>query len=91
MAMDSARLTLQRCSLRACAGPGVDLSGGASAAIAGGSIAACVGGVWLWDRARAELRGADVAGGASHALLVDGAASVEARVSGSGRWADCRG
>lgn len=83
--MDTARLSLTRCTLRDCKGPGVDLSGSARATLIGGTVEACVGGVWLWDAARAELRGgAHVAGGPSHALLVDGAAAVEVRVSAPG-------
>ena len=79
--MESARLTLHSCSLRECKGPGLDLSGSAQATVSGGSsIAQCVGGVWMWDSSRATLQGASVAGGPSHAILADGAASVEVRV-----------
>lgn len=84
--MGTARLTLAACSLRDCKGPGVDLSGSAEATISGGSIEACVGGVWLWEAARATLRGgATVAGGPSHAILADGDAALEIRV----RWRRC--
>lgn len=80
MAFDSARLTLLACTLRGCKGPGVDVSGDAHAAITGGSVAQCVGGVWAWERARVALAGATVAGGPSHALLADGEAHLEVRV-----------
>lgn len=82
--MESARLTLHSCSLRDCKGPGLDLSGSAQATVSGGSsVTQCVGGVWLWDSSRAALRGASVAGGPSHAILADGASTVEVRVSHS--------
>ncbi|PSC73819.1 Small glutamine-rich tetratricopeptide [Micractinium conductrix] len=79
--MDSARVALHRCSLRDCKGPGLDLSGDAQGTVAGGSIAQCVGGVWLWERTRGALHGADVAGGPSHALLADGKATVAVQES----------
>lgn len=82
MGMDSTHLTLHSCALRGCKGPGVDLSDGAQAVIVGGAIADCVGGVWAWDSSQVKLHGAAVAGGPSHALLVDGTAVMEARVSG---------
>lgn len=78
--MDAARLSLTACTLRDCKGPGVDVSGGASAAVTGGTIEQCVGGVWLWDAGRATLQAASVAGGPSHAILADGTASLEVRV-----------
>ncbi|KAL4457278.1 hypothetical protein ABPG75_012143 [Micractinium tetrahymenae] len=81
VATDSARLTLLACTLRNCKGPGLDLSGLAQAAISGGSVAQCVGGVWAWERSRAVLGGAVVAGGPSHALLADGEAQLEVRES----------
>jgi hypothetical protein len=49
--------------------------------ISGGRMTRCVGGVWLWDAAHAVLRGAELAGGPSHALLADGGASVDAEAS----------
>ncbi len=81
--MDSTGLTLHSCLIKGCKGPGMDLSDSARATITGGTIAGCVGGVWAWDSSRAVLNGATVAGGPSHALLVDGAAAVEAQV---GSW-----
>ncbi|PRW57622.1 tetratricopeptide repeat 1 [Chlorella sorokiniana] len=77
--MDSTRLLLHSCTLRGCKGPGVDLSNTAHATIVGGAIAGCVGGVWAWGSSHAALHSAAVAGGPSHALLVDGSAAVEAR------------
>lgn len=82
MGMDAARITLHSCTLRDCKGPGVDLSGTAQASISGGRVEACVGGVWLWDNAHASLQRAKVAGGPSHAILADGGAVLEVRVSG---------
>ena len=84
--MDSARVALHRCSLRDCKGPGLDLSGDAQGTVAGGSIAQCVGGVWLWERTRGALHGADMAGGPSHALLADGKATVAVQVGRRERW-----
>lgn len=89
--MDSTRLTLHSCALRGCKGPGVDLSDSAQAVIVGGAIADCVGGVWAWDSSQAKLHGTAVAGGPSHALLVDGTAHVEARVSGQWSLAAAKG
>lgn len=74
LAMDSARLALHDCRISGCKGPAVDISGAARLALTGGVLEACMGGVWLWGAARAELTGAALAGGHSHALLVDGAA-----------------
>lgn len=81
MAMDSTRVTLHSCELRDCKGPGVDLSDSARATILRGAIGGCVGGVWAWDSSAALLRGAAVAGGPSHALLVDGAAAMDVQAS----------
>ena len=85
VAMDSSRLTLHACTMSGCKGPGVDASGAARVRITGGSVEGCVGGVFLWDSSRALLRGATLAGGPCHALLVDGAAMPDAQVRGSGR------
>ena len=43
-------------------------------------MAGNVGGVWVWDCARAVLHGTVVAGGPSHALLADGKSQMEVRV-----------
>jgi hypothetical protein len=79
MAMSDASARLERCVIAGCKGPGADASGAARLAVAGGSIAGCVGGAFIWDGAAAELRGAALGGGPAHALLLDGAAAVDAR------------
>lgn len=81
MAMDSAQVTLVDCVITGCKGPGVDVSEASHAAVTGGSIDSNVGGVWVWDSARATLRSAAVAGGPAHAILADGAAVVDVKVS----------
>ncbi len=79
--MDSAKVTLIDCTIKGCKGPGVDCSEKGQAVIRGGCIEGNVGGVWVWDSARAVLKGADLAGGPSHAILADGAGSLDVKVS----------
>lgn len=79
VAMDSSRLTLHACTMSGCKGPGLDASGAARVRITGGAVEGCVGGVFLWGSSRALLRGATLAGGPCHALLVDGLAMPDAQ------------
>eukprot|EP00887_Chlorella_sp_A99_P007902 scaffold12.g7902.t1 len=69
---DSARLGLQRCVITGNKGPGVDCTGSAQLSVRGSSIEGNVGGVWVWDASSADLSGAIVGGGPSHAILADG-------------------
>lgn len=48
--------------------------------VQGGTIEGNVGGVWVWDSARAMLQGVTVAGGPSHAILADGQAGLDVKV-----------
>ncbi|RMZ53297.1 hypothetical protein APUTEX25_004785 [Auxenochlorella protothecoides] len=70
VAMDSALLTCSQTVVTGCKGPGVDLSDRASATLVGGAVQENVGGVWLWDQARAQLSGVRLEGGPSHAVMV---------------------
>lgn len=83
VAMDSAQLTLQQCTISGCKGPGVDCSGTARLALCGGSVEGNVGGVWLWEGSSAEVTRASISGGPSHAILADGNSQPLVRVSGA--------
>uniref|UniRef100_A0A7S2Z3P6 Right handed beta helix domain-containing protein n=1 Tax=Chloropicon laureae TaxID=464258 RepID=A0A7S2Z3P6_9CHLO len=53
--MDSGEASLRDCCIRGNQGPGVDVSGRAKVSAVGCEIQANVGGVWLWDDAKAVL------------------------------------
>jgi hypothetical protein len=54
VAMESARVAMLHCHVHNAKGPGVDVSGRGRLEMEGGSIYDCVGGVWLWQQARAS-------------------------------------
>ncbi|GBF97507.1 hypothetical protein Rsub_10430 [Raphidocelis subcapitata] len=84
-ASGEAALALRGCLVSACGGPAVDASGAARARLGRCRLSGCCGGLWLWGVAEASARACRIEGGASFAVLLDGAARA---ASGGGNSID---
>ncbi len=70
--MDSGEAALKDCCVRANRGPGLDVSGRGKVSAEGCEIESNVGGLWLWEEAKAALFRCKLEGGDSHVILADG-------------------
>ena len=70
--MDAAEAVLRDCVVAKNSGPGADVSGKGKIAAENCQIEGNVGGLWLWDSAKAAVSQSTIEGGTSHVILADG-------------------